>query len=123
MMAAQQRGPTVWNMCRLLSENSIKQQNERRRYAWMPRRSKQIPATGATGACRTLPPTLMATAERRFPIRRVSAGSRFVKDQPGAFRNENRRTCWIYFKPTRCRTHPAFTLVRHAVEWQREKSR
>ena len=45
-MAAQQRGPTVWNMCRLLSGNSIKQQNERRRYAWMPRRSKQIPAAG-----------------------------------------------------------------------------
>src|ERR1019366_1990198 len=54
MMAAQQRGPTVWNMCRLLSGNSIKQQNERRRYAWMPRRSKQIPAAGRNRGNSTL---------------------------------------------------------------------
>ena len=48
---------------------------------------------------------------------------RFVKDQPGAFRNENRRICWIYFKPTPAGVRAGFTFIRHGVEWQREKSR
>jgi hypothetical protein len=36
--------------------------------------AKSRPAQVRKGRIRTLPPTLMATAERRFPIRRVSTG-------------------------------------------------
>jgi hypothetical protein len=39
-----------------------------------------------------------------------------LKDSTGAFRNENRRTCWIYFKPTPAGFQAGFTFIRHAVE-------